>query len=126
LFLIPIRLSEKHRAYCANLEEVHTGDPALRLFGLFQIARKGPEWEPIGVAWLDTTRAVRASNVLAKGAMPLGKENVRKWLKGMARERLLKAVARREGVSTRGGDGWADHLSLWTCLISWRCSKKPP
>ena len=47
---------------------------------VFSRLRKGPEWEPIGVAWLDTTRAVCVSNVLAEGAKPLGKVNKRKWL----------------------------------------------
>jgi hypothetical protein len=78
------RLTEEHKAqsYSAeNLEKAQGGNPALRLFGFFQAARIGPEWEPLSVARLDTARAVRVSNVLAHGVRPLGEENVRKWLR---------------------------------------------
>ena len=62
--------------------------------------RTGPEWEPLGVARLDTARAVRVSKVLAEGAKPLGEENVRKWMSAwrssgfLPRERR-KTIARR-------------------------------
>jgi hypothetical protein len=42
--------------------------------------RIGPEWEPLGVARLETKRAVRVSKVLPEGVKPLDEENVRKWL----------------------------------------------
>lgn len=77
------KLSEEHKSQSysdANLEKAQSTNPALRLFGFFQSARIGPEWEPLSVARLDTTRAVRVSSVLAEGAKPLGEENVRKWL----------------------------------------------
>lgn len=77
------KLSEEHKAQsysAANLERAQASNPALRLFGFFQAAHFGPEWEPIGVARLDTARAVRVSNVLAEGVKRLGEENVRKWL----------------------------------------------
>jgi len=98
------KLSEEHKAQSysdANLEKAQAGNPALRLFGFFQSARNGPEWEPIGVARLDTTRAVRVSNVLAEGAKPLGEENVRKWLgawraSGFLPPEQKKVVARPE------------------------------
>jgi hypothetical protein len=99
------RLSEEHKAQSysdANLEKAQASNPALRLFGFFQSARNGPEWEPIGVARLDTTRAVRVSRVLAEGARPLGEENVRKWLGAWRASGFLppgqkKAVPRLEG-----------------------------
>jgi hypothetical protein len=77
------KLSEAHRAQShsdADLERTQVENPALRLFGFYESARTGPEWEPLWIARLDTTRAVRISNVLAEGAKPLGEENVRKWL----------------------------------------------
>lgn len=77
------KLSEEHKSQSysdANLEKAQSTNPALRLFGFFQSARLGPEWEPLSVARLDTTRAVRVSSVLAEGAKPLDEENVRKWL----------------------------------------------
>jgi hypothetical protein len=99
------RLAEEHKAQSysdANLEKAQASNPALRLFGFFQSARNGPEWEPIGVARLDTTRAVRISRVLAEGAKPLREENVRKWLGAWRASGFLppgqkKAVARLEG-----------------------------
>ena len=98
------RLSEEHKAQSysdANLEKAQAGNPALRLFGFFQSARNGPEWEPIGVARLDTTRAVRVSKVLAEGTKPLGEENVRKWLgawraSGFLPSEQKRTVARHE------------------------------
>jgi hypothetical protein len=63
-----------------NLEKAQASNPALRLFGFYQSARVGPEWEPLGAARLETKRAVRVSNVLAEGVKPLDEENVRKWL----------------------------------------------
>ena len=99
------RLSEEHKTQSysdANLEKAQASNPALRLFGFFQSARNGPEWEPIGVARLDTARAVRVSKVLAEGAKPLGEENVRKWLRAWRASGFLppeqkKAIARFEG-----------------------------
>jgi hypothetical protein len=77
------KLSEEHKTQSyseTNLEKAQATNPALRLFGFYQSARIGPEWEPLGVARLETRRAVRVSNVLAEGARPLDEENVRKWL----------------------------------------------
>lgn len=77
------KLSEEHKSQslsATNLEKAQSTNPALRLFSFFQSARIGPEWEPLSVARLDTTRAVRVSSVLAGGAKPLGVENVRRWL----------------------------------------------
>jgi len=64
----------------ANLERMQASNPALRLFSFYDTARTGPEWEPLGAARLDASRAVRVSKVLAEGAKPLGEENVWKWL----------------------------------------------
>lgn len=64
----------------ADLERMQLSNPALRLFSFYDTARTGPEWEPLGAARLDASRAVRVSKVLAEGAEPLGEENVRKWL----------------------------------------------
>lgn len=77
------KLSEEHKTQThseTNLEKAQASNPALRLFGFYQSARIGPEWEPLGVARLETKRAVRVSNVLAEGVKPLDEENVRKWL----------------------------------------------
>ena len=77
------KLSEEHKTQSyseTNLEKAQATNPALRLFGFYQSARIGPEWEPLGVARLETKRAVRVSNVLAEGVKPLDEENVRKWL----------------------------------------------
>lgn len=77
------KLSEVHKSLSysdANLERTQADNPALRLFSLYESARTGPEWEPLGVARLDTARAVQVSKVLAEGAEPLGEENVRKWV----------------------------------------------
>ena len=77
------KLSGEHKTQSyseTNLEKAQATNPALRLFGFFQSARIGPEWEPLGVARLETKRAVRVSNVLAEGVKPLDDENVRKWL----------------------------------------------
>jgi thioester reductase-like protein len=77
------KLSEEHKTQSyseTNLEKAQATNPALRLFGFFQSARIGPEWEPLSVARLETKRAVRVSNVLAESVKPLDEENVRKWL----------------------------------------------
>jgi hypothetical protein len=77
------KLSEEHKTQSdseTNLEKAQATNPALRLFGFYQSVRIGPEWEPLGVARLETKRAVRVSNVLAEGVKPLDEENVRKWL----------------------------------------------
>src|SRR6266852_5906907 len=74
------KLSEEHKTQSyseTNLEKAQVTNPALRLLGFFQSARIGPEWEPIGVARLETKRAVCVSKVLAEGAKPLDEENVR-------------------------------------------------
>jgi hypothetical protein len=73
------KLSEDHKAQ-SGLKKPRADNPALRIFSYFDSAPIGPEWEPIGTARLDTSRAVRVSKVLAEGAKPLGEENVRKWL----------------------------------------------
>jgi hypothetical protein len=77
------KLSGEHKTQSyseTNLEKAQATNPALRLFGFYQSARIGPEWEPLGVARLETKRAVRVSNVLAESVKPLDEENVRKWL----------------------------------------------
>lgn len=77
------KLSEEHKTQSyseTNLEKAQATNPALRLFGFFQSVRIGPEWEPLGVARLETKRAVRVSKVLAERVKPLDEENVRKWL----------------------------------------------
>ena len=73
------KLSEEHEAQPGS-KRPRADNPALRLFAYFDSAPIGPEWEPIGTARLDTSRAVRVSKVLAEGAKPIGEENVRKWL----------------------------------------------
>ena len=93
-------LSEEHKGQSysdTNLDKTQSTNLALRLFGFFQSARNGPEWEPLGVARLDTTRAVRVSSVLA-GAKPLGEENVRKWLGAWRASGFLPAE-RKEAVA---------------------------
>jgi hypothetical protein len=64
------------------------------------IIRTQPDREPIGVARLDTTHAVRVSNVLPEGAKLHGEETVRRWLGAWCTSgfHLLeqKAVARLE------------------------------
>jgi hypothetical protein len=97
------KLSEEHKAQSnsdANLEKAQASNPALRLFSFYQSVRTGPEWEPLGVARLDTARAVRVSKVLAEGAKPLGEENVRKWMSAWRSSGFLppdrkKTIARR-------------------------------
>lgn len=78
------KLSEEHtktESYSeTTLETAQATNPALRLFGFYQSARIGPEWEPLGAARLETKRAVRVSNVLAEGVKLLDEENVLKWL----------------------------------------------
>ena len=77
------KLSEEHKTQSyseTNLEKAQATNPALRLFGFYQSVRIGPEWEPLGVARLETKRAIRISNVLAEGVKPLDQDNVRKWL----------------------------------------------
>jgi hypothetical protein len=99
------RLSEEHKAQSysdANLEKAQAGNPALRLFGFFQSARNGPEWEPIGVARLDTTRAVRVSRALAEGTRPLGEKNVRKWLGAWRASGFLPPEQKREVTRLEG------------------------
>ncbi|KAI9459305.1 acetyl-CoA synthetase-like protein [Russula earlei] len=91
-------LSEEHKAksYSAeNLENAQAENPALRLFSFFQSVRTGPEWEPLGVARLDTTRAVRVSRTLAKDAKPLGEENVDKWLSAWRASGFLPPVSNK-------------------------------
>ncbi|KAI9433075.1 acetyl-CoA synthetase-like protein [Lactarius indigo] len=87
------KLAEAHKASqsysAAELERAQVANPALRLFSFFLSARTGPEWEPIGVARLDTARAVRVSSVLAEGARPLGEENVWKWMSAWRASRFL-------------------------------------
>lgn len=99
------KLAEAHKAAqsysAAELERAQVANPALRLFGFFQSARAGPEWEPLGVARLDTARAIRVSSVLAVGARPLGEENVWKWMSAWRASRFLppqgmEAIARFE------------------------------
>jgi thioester reductase-like protein len=90
----------------AELERAQMANPALRLFGFFQSARTGPEWEPLGVARLDTARSIRVSSVLAEGAKPLGEENVWKWLSAWRASRFLppqgmEAIARSENSTIR-------------------------
>ena len=95
------KLSEEHKSQSlspTNLEKAQSTNPALRLFGFFQSARIGPEWEPLSVARLDTTRAVRVSTVLAEGVRPLGEENVRKWL-GAWRASSFLPPERKEAVA---------------------------
>jgi len=92
------KLSEEHKAQsysAANLEKAQAENPALRLFGFYQSMRTGLEWEPLGVARLDTTRAVQVSSVLAKGAKPLGEENVRKWLSAWRANGFLPLEAKK-------------------------------
>ena len=95
------KLSEEHEAHrqCDELKRSQADSPALRLFRLYEYAPIGPEWEPLGNARLDTSRAVRVSKVLAEGAKPLGEENVRKWLgawtsSGFLPPKRKKVVAR--------------------------------
>lgn len=95
------KLSEEYKTQSysdTNLEKAQSTNPALRLFGFFQSARIGPEWEPLSVARLDTTRAVRVSSVLAEGAKPLSEENVRKWL-GAWRASGFLPPERKEAVA---------------------------
>ena len=95
------KLSEEHKTQSyseTNLEKAQATNPALRLFGFFQLARIGPEWEPLGVARLETKRAVRVSNVLAEGVKPLDEENVRKWL-GSWRASGFLPPGQKEGVA---------------------------
>jgi len=73
------KLSQEHKTR-SDLKRSQVDNPALRIFSFYETAPTGPEWEPIGSARLDTSRAVRVSKVLAEGAKPLGEENVRKWL----------------------------------------------
>ena len=81
------RLAEEHKSQSrsddakhSDLERMQASNPALRLFNFYDTARTGPEWEPLGAARLDVSRAMRVSKVLAEGAKPLGEENVGKWL----------------------------------------------
>ena len=95
------KLSEEHKSQslsATDLEKAQSANPALRLFGFFQSARIGPEWEPLSVARLDTARAVRVSSVLAQGAKPLGEVNVRKWL-GAWRESGFLPAEQKEAVA---------------------------
>ena len=104
------RLSEAHKSHqslsAAELEKAQAANPALRLFGFFQSARIGPEWEPLSVARLDTARAVCVSRVLAKGAKQLGEENVRKWISewraaGFLPRQVDEVVPRTEQTAIR-------------------------
>jgi hypothetical protein len=87
------KLATAHKtaqSYSASeLEQAQAANPALRLFSFFQSARTGLEWEPLGVARLDTARAIRVSSVLAEGAKPLGEENVWKWLSAWRASQFL-------------------------------------
>ncbi|KAH9955362.1 acetyl-CoA synthetase-like protein [Russula dissimulans] len=99
------RLSQEHKAQsysAANLEKAQAENPALRLFSFYQSVRTGPEWEPLGVARLDTTRGVQVSRVLAKGAKPLGEENVRKWLSTWRASGFLPLEVSRPVIATAG------------------------
>lgn len=104
------KLATAHKAAqsfsAAELERAQMANPALRLFGFFQFARAGPQWEPLGVARLDTARAIRVSSVLADGAKPLGEENVWKWMSAWRASRFLppqgmEAIARFEKPAVR-------------------------
>ena len=87
------KLATAHKAaqsYSASeLERAQAANPALCLFSFYQSARTGPQWEPLGVARLDTARAIRVSSVLAEGAKPLGEENVWKWLSAWRASQFL-------------------------------------
>lgn len=98
------KLTQSYSA--AELERAQVANPALRLFSFFQSARTGPEWEPLGVARLDTARAIGVSNVLAEGAKPLGEENVWKWMNAWRASRFLppqgmEAIPRSEKSAVR-------------------------
>jgi hypothetical protein len=98
------RLSEQHKAQSnsdANLERAQARNPALRLFSFFQSVRTGPEWEPLGVARLDTTHAVRVSKMLAEVAKPLGEENVRKWLGAWRASGFLPPERKKTVITAR-------------------------
>ncbi|KAI9464124.1 acetyl-CoA synthetase-like protein [Lactarius psammicola] len=104
------KLATAHKAAqsysAAELERAQVANPALRLYSFFESARTGPEWEPIGVARLDTARAIRVSSVLAEGAQPLGEENVWKWMSAWRASRFLppqglEAIARYEKSAVR-------------------------
>jgi hypothetical protein len=105
------KLSEEHKTQSyseTNLEKAQATNPALRLFGFFQSARIGPEWEPLSVARLETRRAVRVSNVLAEGVKPLDEENVRMWIgswraSGFLPPEQKKAVAGLEKSDEKSG-----------------------
>ena len=94
------KLSEANKAqYDLPVKRSQADNPALRIFGFYKYAPIGPEWEPLGIARLDTSRAVRVSKVLAEGAKPLGEENARKWLdawtsNGFLPPKWKKSVAR--------------------------------
>lgn len=97
------KLSEEHKAQSnsdANLEKAQARNPALRLFSFYQSVRTGPEWEPLGVARLDTARAIRVSKMLAEGAKPLGEENVRKWLSAWRSSGFLPPERKKTMVRT--------------------------
>jgi hypothetical protein len=104
------KLAAAHKASqsysAAELEREQVANPALRLFSFFQSARIGPEWEPLGVARLDTARAIRVSSVLAEGARPLGEENVWKWMRAWRVSQFLpsqgmEAIPRPEKSAVR-------------------------
>ena len=97
------RLTEAHKSQsfsATELERAPEANPALRLFSFFQSARVGPDWEPLGVARLDTARAVRVSNILAKDAKPLGEENVRKWMSAWRASGFLPPQAKEATART--------------------------
>jgi hypothetical protein len=96
------KLSEEHKTQSyseTNLEKAQATNPALRLFGFFQSARIGPEWEPLSVARLETKRAVRVSKVLAEDVKPLDEENVRKWLGAWRASDFLPLEEQKEAVA---------------------------
>ena len=58
------KISEEHKAQSdldAKLERTRADSPALCLPSVYEWARTGPEWEPLGIARLDTVRAIQIS-----------------------------------------------------------------
>ena len=93
-----LKFSEQYKAQSysdASLRRAQSDNPALRLFDFYASARTGSEWEPFGLARLDTSRAARASKVLAERAKPLGEENVREWMGAWSSSGFLPPNGRR-------------------------------
>jgi hypothetical protein len=65
--------------------------PALRLLGFFRTPRIGHEWEPVGVARLDTRLAQSAAPTLQR-AKDLTKVQINQWLNWWQRVGLLRAL----------------------------------